>query len=136
MQILRAVGVNSAIFDTWLSFVFRGRLCRRNIKCSKQSQHRGKCDKKRLPKVQFWKFTRKSLVCQKEKEIREQFQHEVKRLQFERAAQTVKEGCLQLKENELEIKSKEIARNSETLIAETLKQRGAYILYFALYCLP
>ena len=107
----------------------RGKLCKRSIKCSKQNQHRGKCDSKRLPKVQLWKFTRKSLVCQKEKEVKEQFQHEAERLQCERAAQTVKERYLQLKNDELEIKSKEIARTSETLVAEALKQRGASSIF-------
>lgn len=73
------------------SFLYRRQLCRRSIKCSKQNQHRGKCDSKRQPKVKFWKFTRKALVCQKEKEIKEQFQIEAERLERGRAEQVVKE---------------------------------------------
>lgn len=121
--------MTSAMFVTYPDLSFfkcRGKLCRRSVKCSKQNQHRGKCDSKRLPKVKFWEFTRKSLVCQKEKEIKEQFHNEAERLQRQKSELAVKEGYLQLKEDELDLKAQEISKTSEALVAETRKQTGVY----------
>lgn len=99
-------------------------LCKKSIKCSKDNSHRGKCDSKRPPKVEFWRFSRKSLVREKEKEVRQSLRCEFETINKRKQEQLHQDENLTRREAEVKKRALEIEETSAAIISEADTRAG------------